>query len=308
MEKKDILELSDFFIKSDISETICRAAIYSYHPEPQEPIIFRHYLVDMYSQGMFGSINGRGYYSMFFYISGDLNFITSTHIYNLSYGDIFISKEWIPFSSKNMSDSTINFYEIDIPLSFFELVPEADFFKNIFFEKNGTTRHFLSLNGNQRESCISKLGKIEELFSGNEDNLGIVAYSYIIQIFRILNENIIYENEKLSAPANAPECIIKALEYIQSNFIKISCIDEISAICHVSTSYLSRTFKAVLGTSIYCYIQSMKIAHSKFLLKNGHNVTSACFNSGFKDYSHYIQTFKKAVGMTPHKYKQTIIE
>ena len=48
-------------------------------------------------------------------------------------------------------------------------------------------------------------------------------------------------------------------------------------------------------------------AHAARLLAGGSSVIDACNLSGFSDYSHFIILFKTAYGITPLKYKKTVL-
>ncbi|MCI8388966.1 MAG: helix-turn-helix transcriptional regulator, partial [Clostridiales bacterium] len=89
----------------------------------------------------------------------------------------------------------------------------------------------------------------------------------------------------------------RALQYIDENFRSISSIDEIAAVCSVSHSHLTRVFKESLGVTPIVYLRNKRISYAKLLLTDGYDVTSACFYSGFLDYSYFIQVFRASEGM-----------
>ena len=71
-----------------------------------------------------------------------------------------------------------------------------------------------------------------------------------------------------------------------------------------SKNYLSKIFKQETGTSINKYITAQRITLAKSLLTNGHSVADACNMCGFRDYSNFLKTFTKIVGVSPKKYAQ----
>ena len=72
----------------------------------------------------------------------------------------------------------------------------------------------------------------------------------------------------------------------------------------LSASYLSRLFKKELGISISDYILEKKIEKSENLLKySDYSLVDIANYLAFSSQSHFIQTFKKAVGITPNKYR-----
>ena len=52
------------------------------------------------------------------------------------------------------------------------------------------------------------------------------------------------------------------------------------------------------------YVTAKRIAHSKEYLAQGYSVTETCEKCGFNDYSNFLKSFTKAVGITPGNYAQ----
>ena len=84
-----------------------------------------------------------------------------------------------------------------------------------------------------------------------------------------------------------------------------SCRSQIAEALGVSPQYLSTYFAKRIGTPLKIFVQAKKIALAKQLLSKGADVTGACFDSGFNDCSYFIRIFKKYVGITPLRFKQT---
>jgi AraC-like DNA-binding protein len=56
------------------------------------------------------------------------------------------------------------------------------------------------------------------------------------------------------------------------------------------------------GTTINKYITARRISIAKSLLSNGANINDVYIDCGFNDYSNFLKSFKKAVGVSPKKY------
>lgn len=95
-----------------------------------------------------------------------------------------------------------------------------------------------------------------------------------------------------------------AIEYINNHYPEKISTAEIAKKAGCSTVYLSKVFKKNTGKPIYTYLTEYRISKSTLLLKNGANVTEACYNVGFGDCSNFIRTFKKITGTSPLKYKK----
>ena len=79
-------------------------------------------------------------------------------------------------------------------------------------------------------------------------------------------------------------------------------IDDLANNFYLSSSYICRIFKAATGTTINKYVTARRISIAKSLLSDGESVNSVCEKCGFNDYSNFLKTFKKAVGISPKKY------
>ena len=70
-----------------------------------------------------------------------------------------------------------------------------------------------------------------------------------------------------------------------------------------TVSYLSRTFKSVVGTGLLEYIQKLRVEKTKELLEGGASVNDAAIQSGYLDAKALTRAFKKYEGITPGSYR-----
>lgn len=295
------ISFSEYSKSDDISRTVSRGLIYSYCANTQIPIVFRHY---SHKSRVFGEFIGGSspeHCSIFFYLSGDFQFITGNDMYTLNYGDVFVANDHDKFLCKTGPKCVFNYYEINIPLSFFENVFCPEFFRKIFYDR-GHMKNHIRLTTKQVESCINRLIKIEDLVAKPSAQNDMTAYSYFIQIMSILNESVASPQE-IPTPTYAPDCVLKALDYIHKNFLEIQNLDELTKYSHTSAVYLRKKFKECTGYTLSDYVRNIKISYAKKLLRSDMSVTTIAYEVGFGSPSHFIETFKNQTGMTPLKYK-----
>lgn len=96
----------------------------------------------------------------------------------------------------------------------------------------------------------------------------------------------------------------RILTYINQHIQNPLTIEELSENFYLSPSYLCRIFKSATGTTINKYITTKRITIAKSLLAEGKSVNEACEECRFNDYSNFLKTFTKAVGISPKKYSQ----
>lgn len=107
---------------------------------------------------------------------------------------------------------------------------------------------------------------------------------------------------KKSAILSKP--IILCMDYIYSHINHRITVEGLAEYAGLSPSYLSRLFKKELDISVSDYICEMKIEKAQHLLKySDYSLIEIANYLAFSSQSHFIQTFKKLVGLTPKKYR-----
>ena len=98
--------------------------------------------------------------------------------------------------------------------------------------------------------------------------------------------------------------VIICMDYIYSHLNARLTVKVLADYTGLSSSYLSRLFKKELGIAISDYILEKKIEKAENLLKySDFSLIEIANYLAFSSQSHFIQTFKKAVGITPNNYR-----
>ena len=93
--------------------------------------------------------------------------------------------------------------------------------------------------------------------------------------------------------------LIQIMDYINDHLSEEISIDTLSAQFYLSRYYLMHFFKEETGYTIGNYITEKRLLLAKNMVQNGHSITEACFQSGFKNYSTFSRAFKKAFKTIP---------
>ena len=105
-------------------------------------------------------------------------------------------------------------------------------------------------------------------------------------------------------PSRGNEIIKRAIRYISGNYSQNLTLEDLAEHASLSPSYLSRLFKKELSISISDYICETKIEKAQHLLKySDYSMVDIANYLAFSSQSHFIQTFKKLIGVTPKKYR-----
>lgn len=103
---------------------------------------------------------------------------------------------------------------------------------------------------------------------------------------------------------NMPELVREVKDYIFRHLTEQITLDDLSAQFFFNGKYISAMFKRYTGMTLRSYILEQRLCLAKRLLREGSNVSEACYHSGFLDYTNFIRSFTRSVGMSPGKYSR----
>ncbi|KNF08507.1 AraC type HTH- domain containing protein [Gottschalkia purinilytica] len=93
--------------------------------------------------------------------------------------------------------------------------------------------------------------------------------------------------------------IQEVLDYIETYPLDRLSVKELSNKIFLSESRLSHLFKEEIGISITSYILHEKVKKAFYLIFNGLSITEASIEAGFSSSSHFTQSVRDKLGMTP---------
>jgi len=118
----------------------------------------------------------------------------------------------------------------------------------------------------------------------------------------LLLANSARQQGNVSTADNLPKVIQESIAYINANFSNDISIQSIAEHLNMSRSRICHIFKEHIGISLWNYVIARRIQQAQLLLKQGSSITTACFESGFQNYAHFIKLFGKFTGVSPGKY------
>lgn len=245
-------------------------------------------------------------YEIYYSISGGKQFLIDNRFYEIHPGDIFMINQ---YESHYLTQIDQMVHERIV------LFADPEFIKSLstpttdlnmcFVSRSDHFSHKISLNKEQQQRFLYYIDKIT---SSNDFGHDIVERTAFTELIVLLNKcciettNEVYENVYQYS-----EQVKEILAYINQNIHEPITIDILSAHFYLSSSYICRTFKSATGTTINKYITARRIAIAKALLADGMNVSDTCEQAGFNDYSNFLKSFTKAVGISPKKYANCCI-
>lgn len=242
-------------------------------------------------------------HEIYFSISGGKQFLIDNSFYVIKPGDIFFINQ---YESHHLTQINEEIHERIV----ISIAPE--YLKSISSEFTDLTQCFtdrnmggykLSLNAEDQKLFLYYIHKICSSDVFGED---LIEQSAFLQLMVFLN-GLFHSNLK-NVPINDKpkyhQQIENILTYINQNISNTLTIEELSNQFFLSPSYICRIFKEATGTSINKYITAKRITIAKSLLAQGYSVNDTCNLCGYRDYSNFLKSFTKAVGISPKKYSK----
>ena len=97
------------------------------------------------------------------------------------------------------------------------------------------------------------------------------------------------------------------MAYVQENFSDVDLnVNRLGDIFHLSSSYLSKTFKQQTGKILRDYILNIRLKNAEMLLQSDLKLEEIARRCGFIDAGTFIRAFKKRYGTTPGKYREQL--
>ncbi|WP_234121678.1 AraC family transcriptional regulator [Clostridium hydrogenum] len=237
-------------------------------------------------------------YEIYYSISGGKQFLIDNKLYTITPGNLFVINQFEGHYVSQISKTTHERIVISIYPDFLKAISTNKTDLNYCFKhRDNNFRHKIELNKEQQSRFIYFINKIISTEGFGSD---IIEYSSFIELMVYLTKlSLANEDSSIYKYNNQIQEIIN---YINDNVTENITVKSIADNFFLSESYICRIFKLATGTTINKYIIARRISMAKALLSNGFSINDVYFKCGFNDYSNFLKSFKKAVGVSPKKY------
>ncbi len=168
---------------------------------------------------------------------------------------------------------------------------------NLLNEK--VLKTYASVKNHELACMIERLWMFTEIKeAGTGPEIDAKIMEIVSRFFRILKFG--------HSPQNS-DMIEKAITYIHSHMAEQISIPDIAEKTGCSQTYFRRLFKMRTGRSPVEYIQKIRLQHAKSLLKNTNmQITEIANSVGHNDAFYFSRVFKKAFGINPRSFRNSI--
>lgn len=104
---------------------------------------------------------------------------------------------------------------------------------------------------------------------------------------------------------HSEDILYPVIKYMRENIDRSIDLDTLANIACLEKSYFSKVFKERFGNPPIQFLNDMRLAKSKDLLRNSDmNITQVSYATGFQSLSYFSRFFTQREGMSPYEYKQ----
>ena len=257
-------------------------------------------IVHLHTEEETMSIHIHDCYEIYYSISGGKQFLIDNKLYDINSGDLFVINQ---FESHYVTQINKMIHE-RIVISI-----HPDFLKSIstdktdlsycFTHRDENFSHKIEFDKEQQNRFIYFINKIVSAEGFGSD---MIEYSSFIELMTNLTKAFVDNKDSLLSCYKYNNQIQEIIGYINDHVIENITINHLAEHFFLSESYICRIFKLATGTTINKYITARRISIAKSLLSNGSIINDVYIQCGFNDYSNFLKSFKKAVGVSPKKY------
>ncbi len=133
--------------------------------------------------------------------------------------------------------------------------------------------------------------------------VNMAVQELLLRLMQTQARSLIFENYKLLSTSRR---FARVVEFVQENLHENLTVGKLSDVACMSKPHFFRSFKREFGLSPVDYVirERMKQAQ-KMLLDSKNSVSDVCYRLGFQSVNYFCTLFKKHVGISPGRFKQS---
>ena len=135
------------------------------------------------------------------------------------------------------------------------------------------------------------------------DSEPIARTRLLLEMFEMLAARM---PSRMAADAEQAACRDRDLRHIlrwtETHFTGRVRLEQAAAEVGFTKNYFCAWFKANTGLTYMRYLNHVRVSNACRVLAQTGSIASACYDSGFRDMSYFIQVFKRTQGCTPKEY------
>ena len=208
-------------------------------------------------------------------------------------------KEYYQKDTELVSKATVVYFKENfLGDSFWQLPPIAPIKKLLALSRRG-----IKFQGETKEELKRQIQLLDE----QKNSIGRIID--LLSILKIMAETKEYElllNTAFTKYVSEDECerINKVYQFIIDNYTNNPTLEEVSAVANMSATAFCRYFKSHTNKTYTQFLNDIKVDNAcRLLIDNRLSISQICFETGFNNFTHFNEQFKKITGITPKQYQ-----
>lgn len=175
-------------------------------------------------------------------------------------------------------------------------------FTSNIFEKANFIKASMLLKAIGRDSLFFKI--YSEIIKNSDNEQLKKALTQVILCLIMQNGQMITTTKSIDTNKYSSE----AVRIINEKYDDDLTLSEVAKLVSITPQYLSNTFKSNIGITFSNYLTVIRLQHAeRLLIETTESVTDICDMCGYKNFSHFIRSFKKTYGTSPSIYRKSRI-
>jgi AraC-like DNA-binding protein len=106
--------------------------------------------------------------------------------------------------------------------------------------------------------------------------------------------------------SHGQQLVERMRDYLQEHYSRPVQLGDLAAALNLNAAYVSSLFSRMTGVTFHHYLEELRLAAAKDLLRNPVNrVREVAYATGYTSPNHFHDVFKARVGMTPSAWRET---
>ena len=278
----------------------------------EAPLVSMNYPVMCYSRSTRPGIQGdsdvpfhkHDGFEFYLFLNGSVSFFVGESVYSPVRGDLFIISPEVEHRAISRGPQQYDRFIINLRRDrikeFAALDPEL---MQSFGQENANQVRKLHLGAEDLDGYCRIAEQLSSAVYLRKPCDDLLVDAFLTEVLVLLSRRLAGSREAEN-PGAAPDLVAEVKNYIFEHLTEQIALDDLAQKFFFNGKYISATFKKYTGMTLRSYILEQRIMLAKRLLREGSNVSEACENSGFLDYTNFIRSFTRIVGMSPGKYSR----
>lgn len=216
-------------------------------------------------------------------------------------GDIIFFNSRVPHATQFLEDGTVqHMVQFKVPSTF------RGSFRYLSYLLGRTVKPFFVFHSDDRDYEDLRAHFIDmieqEAEAGAAGDYRVTAD--IFYIMSILQRRGLLPDERAAFDFGQLSKLVPLFEYIDGHFAEEITLESCAAVLCLNKSYLCRVFRAATGTTLWDFINFVRVCKSEEMLVSEMSLSEIAYAAGFSSPSYFHRTFKKYKQISPSEFRK----